>query len=145
MRQLVVAVALTLFAVQPSFAQSPASDRAVLRAVLRMVPHPNLVILGHQSLDLACAVRSARRILYDPIDIDGETMPEVRAAWFPYTMPFNLTGHPAITLPVGLASDGLPLAVQLVGRFRRDVDMLALAATLEARVDWNGRIAGEAS
>lgn len=81
--------------------------------------------------------------LYDPIEIDGQSMPEVRAAWFPYTMPFNLTGHPAITLPVGLASDGLPLAVQLVGRFRRDADLLRLAATLEARVGWNGRIAGE--
>ena len=79
--------------------------------------------------------------LFDPIDIDGRMLPEVRAAWFPYTMPFNLTGHPAITLPVGLASDGLPLAVQLVGRFRRDADLLALAATLEARCGWNGRIA----
>ncbi len=83
--------------------------------------------------------------LYDPIEIDGERMPEVRAAWFPYTMPFNLTGHPAITLPVGLASDGLPLAVQLVGRFRRDAEMLTLAATLEASMGWNGRIAGEPS
>ena len=81
--------------------------------------------------------------LYDPIDIDGQQMPEVRAAWFPYTMPFNLTGHPAITLPVGLASDGLPLAVQLVGRFRRDADLLSLASTLEARAGWNGRLAGE--
>ena len=81
--------------------------------------------------------------LYDPIEIDGQAMPEVRAAWFPYTMPFNLTGHPAITLPVGLATDGLPLAVQLVGRFRRDADLLRLAATLEAHNGWNGRIAGE--
>ena len=81
--------------------------------------------------------------LHDPIEIDGQAMPEVRAAWFPYTMPFNLTGHPAITLPVGLATDGLPLAVQLVGRFRRDADLLRLAATLEARSGWNGRIAGE--
>ena len=83
--------------------------------------------------------------LFDPIEIDGQAMPEVRAAWFPYTMPFNLTGHPAITLPAGLAGDGLPLAVQLVGRFRRDADLLGLAATLEARSGWNGRIAGEPS
>ncbi len=82
--------------------------------------------------------------LYDPIDIDGEAMPEVRAAWFPYTMAFNLTGHPAITMPTELASDGLPLAVQLVGRFRGDLDLLRLAATLEACCGWNGRIAGEA-
>jgi aspartyl-tRNA(Asn)/glutamyl-tRNA(Gln) amidotransferase subunit A len=79
--------------------------------------------------------------LFDPIDIDGQSMPEVRAAWFPYTMPFNLTGHPAITLPIGLGSDGLPLAAQLVGRFRRDADLLCLAATLEARCGWNRRLA----
>ena len=81
--------------------------------------------------------------LFDPIDIDGESFPEVRAAWFPYTMPFNLTAHPAITLPAGLGRDNLPLAIQLVGRFRKDADLLALAATFEARSDWHGRLAPE--
>ena len=79
--------------------------------------------------------------LFDPIDIDGESQPEVRAAWFPYTMPFNLTAHPAITLPAGLGSDTLPLAIQLVGRFREDAGLLALAATLEAHIGWNDRLA----
>ena len=53
---------------------------------------------------------------------------------------FNL----AITLPVGLAGDGLPLAMQLVGKSRGDADLLELAATLEARYGWNGRISGHA-
>lgn len=79
--------------------------------------------------------------LFDPIDIDGTSLPEVRAAWFPYTMPFNLTGHPAITLPVGLDRDGLPLAVQLVGRFRGDAELLTLAAAVEQAAGWNGRLA----
>ncbi len=79
-----------------------------------------------------------------PIDNSGDTLPEVRAGWFPYTMPFNLTGHPATTLPVGLAGDGLLLAMQLVGKFRGDADLLELAATLEARCGWNGRISGQA-
>ncbi|MEI6722066.1 MAG: hypothetical protein WCO67_14965, partial [Betaproteobacteria bacterium] len=71
----------------------------------------------------------------------GESQPEVRAAWFPYTMPFNLTAHPAITLPAGLGSDNLPLAIQLVGRFREDAGLLALAATSESLGGWNGRLA----
>lgn len=79
--------------------------------------------------------------LFDPIEIDGAVLPEVRAAWFPYTMPWNLTGHPAITLPTGLDRDGLPLAVQLVGRFRDDAGLLALAAAVEAAGDWNARLA----
>lgn len=98
----------------------------------------------HDALLMPTLTRTALPIgnnLYDPIEIDGQVLPEVRAAWFPYTMPFNLTGHPAITLPVGLARDGLPLAVQLVGRFREDAALLSLAATLEAHTGWNGRLA----
>ena len=79
--------------------------------------------------------------LFDPVEIDGSVLPEVRAAWFPYTMPWNLTGHPAITLPAGLDADGLPLAVQLVGRFRGDAALLVLAAALEQAGGWNGQLA----
>jgi aspartyl-tRNA(Asn)/glutamyl-tRNA(Gln) amidotransferase subunit A len=79
--------------------------------------------------------------LFDPVEIDGTVLPEVRAAWFPYTMPWSLTGHPAITLPTALDRDGLPLAVQLVGRFRDDASLLALAAALEAARGWNARLA----
>lgn len=38
------------------------------------------------------------------------------AAFTPFTPLFNLTGQPAITIPAGVGSDGLPLSVQLVGR-----------------------------
>lgn len=90
---------------------------------------------------LARTALPIRSNLFDPVEIDGTTLPEVRAAWFPYTMPWNLTGHPAITLPTGLDRDGLPLAVQLVGRFRGDTALLALAAALEAAGGWDGRLA----
>lgn len=35
-----------------------------------------------------------------------------------YTLPWNVSGHPALTLPAGTGSDGLPLSVQLVAPFR---------------------------
>ena len=35
--------------------------------------------------------------LFEPIEIDGVEAGELRRNWFPYTMPFNITGHPAIT------------------------------------------------
>ena len=79
--------------------------------------------------------------LFDPVDIDGAVYPEVRSAWFPYTMPFNLTGHPAISVPTGLGPDGLPLAVQLIGGYQADQDLLGLAGRLESELGWHGRIA----
>src|SRR5687768_16358787 len=70
--------------------------------------------------------------LFGQLEIDGRLYDEVRSNWFPWTMPFNLTGHPAITLPCGFAGDGLPIGLQLVGRLRRESDLLAAAAVFEA-------------
>ncbi|MEV5530175.1 amidase [Streptomyces prunicolor] len=53
-------------------------------------------------------------------------------SWSPATYPFNLTGQPAITLPVGFTASGLPVGVQLVGPVGMDDLVLAAAARLEA-------------
>jgi amidase len=50
----------------------------------------------------------------------------------PYTALFNVTGQPAISLPVGLGPDGLPTAVQLVARPLGEDTLLQLAAQMEA-------------
>ena len=70
--------------------------------------------------------------LFGKLEIDGRLFDEVRSNWFPWTMPFNLTGHPAITLPCGFGRDGLPIGLQLVGRLRQESDLLAAAAVFEA-------------
>jgi amidase len=62
------------------------------------------------------------------------------ARFTPWTPPFNLTGQPAVTLPAGFASDGLPTAVQLVGRHGEEGLLYALAAEIEAADPWAGRI-----
>ena len=63
-----------------------------------------------------------------------------RAARFtPFTAPFNLTGQPAISLPAGFASDGLPLSVQLVGRHGAEDVLYALAGQIEAAQPWADR------
>ena len=54
----------------------------------------------------------------------------------PYTSLFNITGQPAISVPIGLGSDGLPTGVQIVGRPLNEEVLLQLAAQLEAAHPW---------
>ncbi|MBX9944265.1 MAG: amidase [Reyranella sp.] len=77
--------------------------------------------------------------LFDPIEIDGAVAGELRRNWFPYTMPFNITGHPAITVGCGFGGDGLPVGLQIVGRFRDEASILRAAALYEASEDWLSR------
>lgn len=55
----------------------------------------------------------------------------------PFTPLWNVTGQPAISLPLFVAPDGLPLAVQAVGGPLQDGLLLSLAAQLEQAVGWN--------
>ncbi|TDD56856.1 amidase [Kribbella antibiotica] len=57
--------------------------------------------------------------------------------WSVYTPWANLSGQPAVALPSHLDQDGLPYGVQLVGRPRHDLELLALAAQLEAAALWD--------
>src|SRR4051812_20434140 len=57
----------------------------------------------------------------------------------PYTAISNVTGAPAVSLPLYARDDGLPLAVQLIGRPAQEGTLLALAAQLEAALPWSGR------
>ncbi len=77
--------------------------------------------------------------LFEPIAIDGVEAGELRRNWFPYTMPFNITGHPAITVCSGYDGEGLPIGLQLVGHFRDEASVLRAAALYEASEDWLDR------
>jgi amidase len=52
---------------------------------------------------------------------------------------FNMTGHPAITVPTGMSASGVPIGVQLVARYGMDSLLLALAGELETRLPWSHR------
>jgi aspartyl-tRNA(Asn)/glutamyl-tRNA(Gln) amidotransferase subunit A len=52
------------------------------------------------------------------------------------TAPFNATGHPAISVPVGLSAEGLPLGVQLVGRNFDEAGLLRIARAVEVLSGW---------
>jgi amidase len=57
----------------------------------------------------------------------------------PFTFPFNATGQPAASLPLGWSTSGLPIGVQVVGRFGEDTTLLQLARRLEIASEWDKR------
>ncbi len=68
------------------------------------------------------------------ITINGVDCGTIRGAWYPFTFPMNLTGHPALAQPAGLSSAGTPIGVQLCGAWHSEATLLATAAALEARL-----------
>jgi Asp-tRNA(Asn)/Glu-tRNA(Gln) amidotransferase A subunit family amidase len=66
----------------------------------------------------------------------------MRAAWVSYLNIFNLTGHPAISVPCGWTAGGLPVGLQIVGCWRYDTGVLAAAAALEEARPWAERRPG---
>jgi aspartyl-tRNA(Asn)/glutamyl-tRNA(Gln) amidotransferase subunit A len=73
------------------------------------------------------------------IEIAGKDAGTIRGAWYPYTYPFNLTGHPALSMPCGRSASGLPIGLQLVGRWHEDAYLLSVAETIENFVAYRGR------
>ena len=57
----------------------------------------------------------------------------------PFTSPFNITGQPAVSLPLHWTNDGLPVGVQLAGRLMGEASLLGLAAQLERARPWAHR------
>jgi aspartyl-tRNA(Asn)/glutamyl-tRNA(Gln) amidotransferase subunit A len=56
--------------------------------------------------------------------------------WTPFTYPFNMTRQPAASVPIGLHSNGLPMALQLVGRLYEDRTVLRAAYAFERAQPW---------
>lgn len=69
------------------------------------------------------------------VTICGKDAGPIRAAWYPYTLPFNLTGHPALSVPCGKTAAGLPLGMQLVGPWYAEDLLLGVGAELESALD----------
>ena len=88
---------------------------------------------------LARTALSIDHDFFGDVIINNKPAGTVRQSWYPYTHPFNLSGNPAITLPAGFSSDGLPIAIQLVGRRGEDALLLRAAALFEQSRTWADR------
>jgi len=89
-----------------------------------------------------CDVLLTPTIAHRPRDVgvlDGSGTMRAALAAMPmiaYTALWNVTGNPAASVPAGFGRDGLPLAVQLVGRPHDEPTLLTLSAQLEAARPW---------
>lgn len=73
------------------------------------------------------------RPAWSAIDIEGKSYPH-SVANGAYTIPFNLSGHPVVVIPVGQTQTGLPIGIQIVGKRWREMELLAIAAQIDKLV-----------
>jgi amidase len=78
---------------------------------------------------------------WSAIEIDGRAYPH-GVANGAYTMPFNLSGHPAIVIPVGQTQTGLPIGMQIVGKRWREMELLAIAQEIDTTMSGFQRPSG---
>ena len=72
----------------------------------------------------------------EPIKINERNAGPLRSAWYNYPAPFNLTGHPALSIPVGRTPDGLPVGIQAVAPWYDEQRLVDLAAAIELLQPW---------
>lgn len=110
------------------------SCASYLQAVAQMQVIARQIVGLFESLD----VLITPVYLHSPIrvgawaDLAPEVVLEKMTQWIAFSPPFNASGQPAIALPVGLDEQGLPIALQLVGKPGDEATIIALAAHLEA-------------
>lgn len=63
--------------------------------------------------------------------------PETVASRLRYTAPFDLSGHPTLTLPGGMTADGVPVGFQIVARALEEESILAAGHAYQQRTDWH--------
>ncbi len=72
-------------------------------------------------------------------DIDVPSRRRLLTASLIPASPFNITGHPALSVPCGFTSERLPVGLQLIGGEHREADVLRVAAAYEALTPWHRR------
>ncbi|MDX2203383.1 MAG: amidase [Hyphomicrobiaceae bacterium] len=109
-------------------------------AVAATIPAADYLLAQRRRAELCAAVAAVMRdcdLLLSPAQPSEARPIEQMSKWASFevpnfTIPFNLTGQPAMVVPAGLGEGSLPVGVQLVGRPFEDGTVLAAAAALEA-------------
>ncbi|MEZ2227673.1 amidase [Microcoleus sp.] len=79
---------------------------------------------------VAATAAFTHRPAWSAVDIDGRSYPHAVANGA-YTMPSNLSGHPAVVIPIGKTQNGLPIGMQIVGKRWCEMELLAIASAID--------------
>ncbi|HEX2161557.1 MAG TPA: amidase [Thermoleophilaceae bacterium] len=117
----------------PAYIGAVVTSQAISRGVVSTWADWDLVVTP------ALAQRPVRHEEIDPSGPDPEAQFKRAAEFTPYTPMFNLTGQPAISVPLFQGDDGLPTAAQIVGPQAGEALLLQVARQLEELAPWADR------
>ena len=72
----------------------------------------------------------------DPVNVEPREFNKRQARVFGYTPPYNMTGQPSMSVPLGMSGDGLPIGMMFTGRYSDEATLYRLAAQLEQARPW---------
>ena len=120
-------------------AMTPAADYIRAQRARRAYNEQIADAMREYDLLVAPAVATgAPRADQETVEIAGKTE-NALSLMSRLTRPFNLTGQPAISVPCGFTSEGLPIGMQLAGRNWDEATVLRAAYAYERETDWGGR------
>src|SRR5579859_412861 len=75
----------------------------------------------------------------DPLKASPRELSERQGELYPFCAPFNFSGQPSISLPLGMSQDGRPIGMMFSGRYADEATLFRLAAQLEKEAPWKDR------
>lgn len=137
------------------------ADEPRLRPLTRYLRERGAAISAGQLIEAQAALQSATRVAltalsgYDAVLTPTLAAPPVPVGWFeevdpaenferqkaftPFAAVYNVSGQPAVSVPLHWNADGLPVGVMLAGRMGEEATLIELAAQLEAARPWRDR------
>ena len=105
------------------------SREAITRELLQVLEHADVLVTPTSPI-------VSPRLGDDTVDLDGHEVP-MRPMLRRLTLPFNLSGLPACTIPCGFSPDGLPIGLQIIGKPFDEATVLRVAHAYERVTNWH--------
>ncbi|MFX1488361.1 MAG: amidase [Promethearchaeota archaeon] len=93
--------------------------------------------LACPAFELGKSLTTDEEIMKTGIIINGKNV--TATGWLPFTYPFNMSGHPAASIPCGWSSDNLPIGMQIIGKRFDELTVLQVSKAFEDVSPWQNK------